>query len=137
MRVAFALACLVLTSCPKPILQALGWQPFPGYSAPEVAALVAHEPASLLQGDAAPWDGVLLHPDDLAALLDDRERLLEALQISYTGRGEDRAYADSASAACQSAVRVCRDNQPRLFLVGMGAGAGSCAAVAIGAASRP
>ena len=72
--------------------------------------------------------------DDLDALLSDRQQLLDALRLVYQGRAKDREYADEVLGACRTAVKVCRENRPRVFLAGMGAGAGGCGVVAVGVA---
>jgi hypothetical protein len=116
---------LLLAGC-FPVQQKLAWEPFPQYEAPTVAALVAHDPRSLLQGEAVPWDGILLYPDDLYALLDEYQRLVEAIDAAYTGRQEDRTYANESLDAAQTALTVCRQNLPRAFVAGAGAGAAAC-----------
>ncbi len=120
------------TSVPKP----LAWAPAPTYAAPKIEEVVAHAPATLLQGEAAPWDGVLVDADDLNALLSEHQRLLHALQTAYIGRQDDRDYASKALESAQEALTVCRQNQPRTFLAGVAAGGAGCAAaVGIGAAA--
>ena len=131
---ASGVALLILTSCPKPLLQPLDWHTFPSYQAPEASALVGHDPVSLLQGEETPWDGVLLHPDDLTSLLSDRDRLISALAASYTGRGEDRTYASQSLSSCQTAIEVCRANLPRAFAAGAASGAAGCGVVVAGVA---
>ena len=119
--------------------QKIAWEPFPEYASPPVEQVVGHDPAPLLQGDLAPWDGLLLHPDDLTSLLDERDRLIDALSVAYQGRNEDREYAIKALDATQTALTVCRKNLPRAFAAGVGAGATACgltAAIVAGAASR-
>lgn len=130
--------CIVTGGCVGAVLRPLDWQPIPRFDPPPVASLVAHDPATLLQGESAPWDGVLVTADDLNALLADREQLVEALQVLYTGRIEDRGYATEVAGACQTAVKVCRESRPRIFLAGLGAGAGGCGVVVggVSAATR-
>ena len=135
----FAILFVVWGSGCFPVQQKIAWEPFPEYSSPPVEQVVGHDPASLLQGDLAPWDGVLVNPDDLTALLDERDRLIEALSVSYQGRSEDREYATKALDSTQTALTVCRKNLPRAFAAGAGAGATACgitAAIVAGAASR-
>jgi hypothetical protein len=129
-----ALVALVLVvGCAKPVLRPLAWEPWTSYEPPAVASLVGTDPAPLLAGDVAPWDGVLLRADDLNALVDERDRLVAALDALTKGRGQDRAYADEALVACTQAVEVCRGNQPRTFLAGVGSGLGVCGAAAAAA----
>ena len=137
-NVGLFLICVVASGCVGTVLRPLNWQPIPSFSPPPVEELVSHSPATLLQGEAAPWDGVLVAADDLNALLADRQQLIEALSVLYEGRIEDRGYATEVAGACQTAVKVCRDNQPRVFLAGVGAGAGGCGIVVggVSAATR-
>lgn len=128
------LLLVLLVGCTGPILRPLAWEPWARYAPPEVAALVGTDPVGLLQGSPAPWDGVLLRAEDLTALVDERDRLVAALDTLHAGRGQDRAYADAALDSCRSAVEVCRSNQPRTFAAGVGAGAGACAVTAAGIA---
>ncbi len=134
-HIALALTALVLCACARPVLQPLAWEPWASYQPPEVASLVGTAPVGLLHGDTVPWDGVLLRAADLNALVDERDRLVAALDALNQGRGQDRAYADTSLAACQSAVEVCRDNQPRSFLIGIGSGLGVCGATAAAVAA--
>lgn len=129
--------CLAATlcGCVRSILQPLAWEPWASYQPPEVASLVGTAPVGLLHGDTVPWDGVLLRAADLNALVDERDRLVAALDVLNRGRGQDRAYADTSLAVCQSAVEVCRANQPRTFLVGVGSGLGVCGATAAAVAA--
>ena len=139
MRALVAILLALWGSGCFPVQQKIAWEPFPEYSSPPVEQVVGHDPASLLQGDLAPWDGLLLHPDDLTALLDERDRLIDALSISYQGRTEDREYATKALDAAQTALTVCRKNLPRAFVAGAGAGAAACGvttAIVAGAVSR-
>lgn len=116
----------------------MAWEPIPSYAPLPVEAVVAHSPESLLQGEAAPWDGVLVHPDDLNALLAHYHSALSALALAYDGRKDDRSHADQALGACQEAVTVCRGNLPRHFAAGVAAGAGGCGLVvgAVAAGTR-
>ena len=133
-RLFLSVLCCIATGCVGTLLRPLDWKPFPTFEPPPVAELVAHPPATLLQGEVAPWDGVLLDVDDLNAILTDREQLLDAIRLVYAGRVEDRDYATEVTATCQTAVKVCRENQPRVFVAGMGAGAGACGVVVVGVA---
>ena len=129
---------LLLAGC-FPVQQKLAWEPFPTYAPHKIEDMVVHPPATLLQGEGAPWDGLLLHPDDFTVLLDERDRLIDALRISYQGRTEDREYAAKALDAAQTALTVCRKNLPRAFVAGAGAGAAACGvttAIVAGAVSR-
>jgi len=134
-RFLWVAVAAILPACAGPVLQPLQWEPWTSYQAVHPATLVGTDPASLLAGDPAPWDGVLLRAADLQALLDERDRLVEALGLCNEGRGIDRIYADEALATCQEAVRVCRADGPRKFVVGTLVGAGGCAATAVGVAA--
>ncbi len=134
--VSLGLACIWLSGCGTSVLRPLAWEAIPSYVPPKIEDVVAHTPATLLQGQAAPWDGVLVASDDLNALLSEHQRLLHALQTAYIGRQDDRDYASKALESAQEAVTVCRQNQPRTFLAGVAAGSAGCAAaVGIGAAA--
>ena len=133
-RALLVAVCCVAAGCTGTILKPLAWGVIPNFNPPPIAELVAHPPATLLQGEAAPWDGILMDADDLNALLSDRQQLLDALRVLHEGRIADRGYAAEVAGACQSAVKICRENQPRVFLAGMGAGASGCGVVAAGVA---
>jgi len=134
--VGAAFLALCLAGCKGPVLKELAWDPYPSYAPPHIEEIVAHAPATLLQGEAAPWDGVLVDADDLNGILGEHQRLIHALQTAYIGRTEDREYADKALQSAQDAVIVCRQNQPRTFLAGVALGGVGCGTiVGIGAAA--
>ena len=64
-----------------------------------------------------------------------REFMVRAPEIVSEIKPGDSITLDGA---CQTAVKVCRDNQPRVFLAGVGAGAGGCGIVVggVSAATR-
>ena len=134
--VGAAFLALCLAGCKGPVLKELAWEPYPSYAPPHIEEIVAHPPATLLQGEAAPWDGVLVDADDLNGLVGEHQRLIDALQTAYAGRTQDRDYADKALQSAQDALVVCRKNQPRTFLAGVALGGGACGlAVGMGAAA--
>ncbi len=128
-RSLLVLLCIGAVGCAGSVLRPLEWQPIPDFNPPKIEEIVGHPPETLLHGEAAPWDGVLMNADDLNALLSDRQQLLYALQLANQGRTDDRAYATEVAGACQTAVKVCRENQPRVFVAGVGAGGVGCGVI--------
>lgn len=128
-----ALALLLLTGCGSPRLtEAIQFDPLPRYEAPELAELVATEPAPLLAGDAAPFDGFLFSGDDWRRIKGEIDRLKQALGIMEAQAQDDRWWFRQRDSALIEALKACRQQQPRAFAAGIGVGFGGCGA-AVGA----
>lgn len=139
LRLLAALAFLVLAGlldgCAHVALPGPPWtEDFARVEVPELPEIPDDAPPAeaVDAGRPAPFEGVLLDPreaDQLVVAADQRDILVDALDLAYLGRAEDRAAAEAVLAAREEQIRQARAGQARWFVVGVGAGGGAVTAV--------
>jgi len=108
-------------------------EPFPRVDFPAVEeGLVeagwCEEAKPLAAGSEATCLGILLPPHKLDLLMREADLLYsaeKALAASYEGREADRRYAEEIIATREEQLRIAKEMQPKMFAVGVGAGAGA------------
>lgn len=125
---AFLALAPLLDGCAHIALPGAPWtEDFPRVETtalPEVPA-DAPDPAVLDEGDPAPWLGVLLSPEEaerVSVAAAQHAPLLDALDLAYRGRADDRSAAEAVLGAREEQIRQARVGQGRWFVVGVGAG---------------
>lgn len=131
-RLASLLLALLLAGCHSPV-RGVEWQPIPVYSVPDPRTIVAVEPVPVLAGDVVPWDGFVIHAEDLRRLVAELRGAGDAYEALLRILALDRDEADASLRDCAELLTTCRRNQPRLFAAGVGVGAVGASAVAAGA----
>ena len=134
---AFLVLAGLLDGCAHVALPGPPWtEDFPRVETaalPEVPA-DAPDPAVIDEGDPAPWLGVLLSPEEaerVSIAAAQHAPLLDALDLAYRGRADDRSAAEAVLAAREEQLRQARAGQARWFVVGGGAGGGWVLAVLV------
>lgn len=114
-------------------------EPFPRVAIPDVQESPSEdgwcqEAAPIGPGVGVACTGILVPPNKLDILMREAELLYSAksaLAASYDGRVSDRQYAVDAIIASEEQLKIAKEMQPRMFVVGAGVGAGAAIAVVL------
>lgn len=117
---------LLLSGCAPRLIDPIQFQPYERYPVHDLRELVGTEPAPLLAGEPAPFDGWLLAEADWQRLKDELRERGDRLEDAYGQVDDDRAYCSQVDAAEDEALRVCREGHWRAFGTGVVAGFGAC-----------
>lgn len=126
------LALALLAGCPAPVpppvfAVPLAEAPSPPATPAEILALDYAPPADLLDGDAAPFAGVLLSPREYALRRRDDETLIPwwetRVSVERMARDADRTIAEARAQADAATARELRQDVRALRWAGLGLGA--------------
>lgn len=137
MRGFLLVVLLVLSGCAHVATTGAPWtEDFPRYepSALPVVPVSAPPAVGIREGDLAPFDGVLFSPeeiDEVQTAAEQRDILVDALDLAYRGRADDRAAAEVVLAAREEQLRQARAAQGRWFVAGAGVGGGAVLALVL------
>lgn len=122
-----------------PASQVLFEEPFPRVEIPDVEIPANNdewckETRPVGPGSELACVGMLVPPNELEALLDESDLLVQAkraLSVSYDGRQSDREGAEEILEAQEYQTKAAHNAQPKMVLLGAGIGSVSVLAVMI------